>query len=78
MYRALGLYVWKLYGERNYLGAGRVGDEHGAILSVICSFVRSRSNHSAKWQIGTTPPLLMSGRMPFSTGCADSLDKHLL
>ena len=46
--------------ERNYLRAGRVGDKAGAILLAIYSFMRSESNHSAKWKIRTTPHLWKS------------------
>jgi hypothetical protein len=57
MYREPGLYVRGLSGERNNLGTGRVGDEHGAILLEISSLMRFEGNHSAKRQIRATPQL---------------------
>jgi hypothetical protein len=67
MYRAPGLYVRGLSGKRNYLGTGRVGDEHGAILLEISYLMRFESNHSAKPQIRTTPQLWKSAGCLFPT-----------
>ena len=60
MYWAPGLYVRALSGERNNLGTGCVGHEHGAILLEISSLMRFESNHSARRQIRTLPQLWKS------------------